>query len=115
MPTVAPLLRRLLAQIFATTAFRFCAGFGIGVWCAPFFRGRFPSSITEFSVLNAFVVAGGGLLSSFLGGVISDKYAVQVRAQRLQLSCCLLVLPREGVVARDCVSREGTCSPSTQV
>ena len=68
----------MCAQLFAATAFRFCAGFGIGVWCAPFFRGRYPSFTSEFSVLNAFVVAGGGLFSSFLGGVISDKYSVQV-------------------------------------
>lgn len=65
-------------QVFLATAFRFCAGFGIGVWCAPFFRGRFPSNSSEYAVLNAFVVAGGGLLSSFLGGVISDKYSVKV-------------------------------------
>lgn len=64
--------------MFLATAFRFCAGFGIGVWCAPFFRGRFPSNSSEYAVLNAFVVAGGGLLSSFLGGVISDKFSVQV-------------------------------------
>ncbi|CAM9870673.1 unnamed protein product, partial [Laminaria digitata] len=64
--------------LFAATAFRFCAGFGIGVWCAPFFRGRYPSFTSEYSILNAFVVAGGGLFSSFLGGVISDKYSVQV-------------------------------------
>lgn len=68
-------------QVFLATAFRFCAGFGIGVWCAPFFRGRFPSNSSEYAVLNAFVVAGGGLLSSFLGGVISDKYSVQVSSQ----------------------------------
>ncbi|CAM9915556.1 unnamed protein product [Ectocarpus fasciculatus] len=81
--------------VFLATAFRFCAGFGIGVWCAPFFRGRFPSNSSEYAVLNAFVVAGGGLLSSFLGGVISDKYSVQdprVRAW-VPMAGCILAIP----------------------
>lgn len=74
-----PPIHACSVQLFAATAFRFCAGFGIGVWCAPFFRGQFPTFTSQYSVLNAFVVAGGGLLSSFLGGVISDKYSAQVR------------------------------------
>ncbi|CAB1106720.1 unnamed protein product [Ectocarpus sp. CCAP 1310/34] len=81
--------------VFLATAFRFCAGFGIGVWCAPFFRGRFPSNSSEYAVLNAFVVAGGGLLSSFLGGVVSDKYSVEdprVRAW-VPMAGCILAIP----------------------
>ncbi|CAN0270584.1 unnamed protein product [Pylaiella littoralis] len=87
--------------LFLATAFRFCAGFGIGVWCAPFFRGRFPSNSSEYAVLNALVVAVGGLLSSFLGGVISDKYSVQdprVRAWVPMVGCILAIPCWAGVV-----------------
>ncbi|CAM9252164.1 unnamed protein product [Ascophyllum nodosum] len=88
--------------LFAATAFRFCAGFGIGVWCAPFFRGRFPSFTSEFSVFNAFVVAAGGLTSSFLGGFISDKYSAQdprVRAWVPMVGSILAVPCWMGVVS----------------
>jgi len=61
--------------LFAASALRFCAGYGIGVWKAPFYRQAFPSFQNEFSVANAFVISAGGVLSSILGGLIADKYA----------------------------------------
>jgi hypothetical protein len=72
--------------LFLASAFRFCAGYGIGVWKAPFFREAFPTFTSEFSVANAFIISGGGIMSSILGGMISDKFSpqdqrVQVRAR----------------------------------
>eukprot|EP00960_Hanusia_phi_P040052 754214-Hanusia_phi.AAC.1 len=54
--------------LFAASAIRFCAGYGIGVWKAPLYREMFPTSESEFSVANAFVISCGGVLSSLLGG-----------------------------------------------
>jgi len=42
--------------------------YGIGVWKAPFFREAFPNYLEQFSVANAFVISGGGVMSSILGG-----------------------------------------------
>ncbi|EKX42463.1 hypothetical protein GUITHDRAFT_111436 [Guillardia theta CCMP2712] len=61
--------------LFAASAVRFCAGYGIGVWKAPLYRELFPSSESEFSVANAFVISCGGVLSSLLGGVLADRLA----------------------------------------
>ena len=61
--------------LFAATACRFAAGYGIGVWKAPFFREAFPQFQDQFSVANALVISGGGVLSSLAGGAIADRFA----------------------------------------
>lgn len=58
--------------LLSASAIRFAAGFTIGVWKAPFVFEKFPGSEAIFAGSNAFIVAGGGLLSSLLGGYISD-------------------------------------------
>jgi sugar phosphate permease len=68
--------------VYASTAVRFSAGFGIGLWSAPYFRAAFPDFAVQYSVTNAFVVASGGFLSSLLGGYLSDRFTpVDVRAR----------------------------------
>ena len=62
----------VVAWLFAASALRFMAGFGIGVWAAPFFRGEFPDDQAAFAFSNAIVVAAGGFLSSLAGGRIAD-------------------------------------------
>ena len=52
---------------------RFCAGFSIAIWKAPFIFSKFPESSELFASGNAAIVAGGGFLSTLLGGYISDK------------------------------------------
>ena len=52
--------------------FRFCAGFTIGVWKAPFIFSKFPEFESQFASTNALIVAGVGFLSSLLGGYLSD-------------------------------------------
>lgn len=81
---------RFVQYLFVASAFRFCAGYGIGVWKAPFFREAFPDFTNEFSVANAFIISGGGILSSILGGIISDKFSP--RDQRVQV-CCNVMSP----------------------
>ena len=61
--------------IFAAATLRYAAGFSIGVWKAPFVFEKFPGSENLFASSNAAVVAFGGLLSSVVGGYISDVLA----------------------------------------
>lgn len=61
--------------LYTATALRFCAGFSIGIWKAPFVFSKFPGSEAAFAGSNAAVVAGGGILSSLIGGYISDALA----------------------------------------
>jgi len=59
--------------LFTAAGLRFCAGFSIVIWKAPFVFAKFPGSASAFAGSNAAVVAVGGVLSSLLGGYISDK------------------------------------------
>jgi len=61
--------------LYSATALRFCAGFSIGIWKAPFVFSKFPGSEAAFAGSNAVVVACGGLFSSLVGGYISDALA----------------------------------------
>jgi MFS family permease len=58
--------------ILLASALRFCAGFIIGLWKAPFIFSKFPSDESYFAGINAFIVGGCGLASSLFGGLISD-------------------------------------------
>ena len=98
--------------LFVASAFRFCAGYGIGVWKAPFFREAFPGFQDQFSVANAFVISGGGVLSSVLGGYLSDKLAPKDERARLWIPAagCLLAVshPRPTPQCLVALGREGT-------
>ena len=61
--------------LFAASALRFCAGFSIAIWKAPFVFAKFPGSESAFAGSNAAVVACGGFLSSLVGGYLSDRLA----------------------------------------
>jgi len=61
--------------LFAGTTFRFCAGFGLAVWKAPFYLGKFPELADEFSLVNAGIVAAGGGMSAVVGGRLADALA----------------------------------------
>mmetsp|Transcript_10408 Transcript_10408/g.25385 ORF Transcript_10408/g.25385 Transcript_10408/m.25385 type:complete len:224 (+) Transcript_10408:1-672(+) len=86
---------RFVKLLFVASAFRFCAGYGIGVWKAPFFREAFPTYLEQFSVANAFVISGGGVLSSIIGGALADKFAVNDERVRLWIPAagCVLAVP----------------------
>jgi len=81
--------------LFAATAFRFAAGYGLGVWKAPFFREAFPASQAEFSVANAVVISGGGVLSSLAGGALADRFSPSNPRVRLWIPAAgsLLAVP----------------------
>jgi MFS family permease len=59
--------------LLSATALRFCAGFSIAIWKAPFIFNKFPGVAEQFSSSNAAIVAGGGLLSTLVGGYVSDR------------------------------------------
>jgi len=89
--------------LFLACALRFCAGFGIGVWAAPFFRQTFPDNQAEYGVVNAIVVGVFGFLSSFGGGKLADTLTSRssdkgVKAW-LMAGSCFLAIPSWCLVA----------------
>jgi len=53
--------------------FRFFGGYSLGFLSAEFFEHRYPDNTKAYSFMGAFVVIGGGLPASILGGYLSDK------------------------------------------
>jgi nitrate/nitrite transporter NarK len=70
----------------AAGAFRFMGGYSIGFLSASFFVNRYPDHVSEFSLMGAFVVIGGGLPASMVGGYIGDKYESTVGGIKSYLS-----------------------------
>ena len=76
---------RGIAWLLAATATRFCAGYGIGIWLAPFFRAKFPTMQAQYAVVSALTIGGGGCLSTLAGGVITEKLAAKDRRAVLRV------------------------------
>lgn len=66
---------RGIPWLLAATAVRFCAGYGIGIWAAPFYRAKFPSMQSSFAVINALTIGVGGCVSTVIGGIIAERLA----------------------------------------
>ena len=82
--------------LLLASAFRFMAGYTIGVWVVPFYRGAFPGSIgDEFALLKAGVNGIAGAASATLGGAVVDRLsASQPRyAQLVPAAGSLLAIP----------------------
>jgi len=77
---------RLSQLLLSASVLRFCAGFSIVIWKAPFVFAKFPNSEFAFAGGNAAVVALGGLASTVLGGYLSDVLANPRDASRKPLS-----------------------------
>lgn len=75
---------RQAQKLYLASAFRFTAGLSIVIWKAPFIFSKFPESGEVFASTNAAIVVVGGLVSTFLGGYISDILAN--RGQQAHLS-----------------------------
>jgi sugar phosphate permease len=63
---------RQVQFLLLASTFRFFAGFTISIWKAPFIFNKFPHHSNEFAHYNAIVITIGGLISSLLGGYLSD-------------------------------------------
>jgi MFS family permease len=61
-----------IAYVLAAAGVRFCAGYAIGVWAAPYFRARFPLQQARFAFVNAMAVGMGGCLSTLMGGALTS-------------------------------------------
>ncbi|CAM9370169.1 unnamed protein product, partial [Heterosigma akashiwo] len=60
-------------------------GYGIGTWTAPYLRGAFPDYTAQYALLNT-VVVGTEVISSTLGGLLSDQFIdPRPRVRRLDL------------------------------
>ena len=61
--------------LLSSTALRYCAGFTIGIWKAPFIFSKFPGGQEIFAGSNAAIIAVAGVFSCVVGGVIADRLA----------------------------------------
>jgi len=60
--------------LFIAAPLRLFGGFAIGTFLPQYFNRRFPDYAREYSTLNAVLLTLAGASSSYLGGVISDKW-----------------------------------------
>mmetsp|Transcript_14027 Transcript_14027/g.32356 ORF Transcript_14027/g.32356 Transcript_14027/m.32356 type:complete len:561 (-) Transcript_14027:9-1691(-) len=58
--------------VYGGSFLRFSSGLCIGVWSAPFFRGAFPDSASDYAVAQAFITAVAGSASGLAGGAAAD-------------------------------------------
>ena len=63
---------KCFCYLCAAGAFRFMGGYSLGFLSASFFENRYPSNLKAYSFMGAFVVIGGGLRASMLGGYAGD-------------------------------------------
>lgn len=60
---------------------RLSGGGVLGAFFPLLMKTRFPSMKTKFAGMNAIVVSSGGILSSLLGGIITDKWVAMAKKQ----------------------------------
>eukprot|EP00297_Palpitomonas_bilix_P008474 CAMPEP_0113893558 /NCGR_PEP_ID=MMETSP0780_2-20120614/16166_1 /TAXON_ID=652834 /ORGANISM="Palpitomonas bilix" /LENGTH=447 /DNA_ID=CAMNT_0000883875 /DNA_START=19 /DNA_END=1362 /DNA_ORIENTATION=- /assembly_acc=CAM_ASM_000599 len=63
----------VLILLTIAASFRFIGGYSLGAFMPRFFQRVHPDQYKLYTEMNAFVVSAGGALSTFLGGVVSDK------------------------------------------
>ncbi|KAJ8613838.1 hypothetical protein CTAYLR_004936 [Chrysophaeum taylorii] len=86
---------RLVVLVFAASSLRFMGGYAIAGYLPTFYGIVFPSYDDQYSFINAYVVASGGFLSSWLGGMIADEWRrTEVKARMYLPACgCFFSLP----------------------
>lgn len=65
---------KCFCYLCAAGAFRFMGGYSLGFLSASFFVNRYPDYVNEYGFMGAFVVIGGGLPASMIGGYLGDKF-----------------------------------------
>lgn len=78
----------LVILLFWASSLRFMGGYAIAGYLPTFYAEVFPSYNEEYSYINAYVVAAGGFLSSWLGGTIADKWRKSEPRARMYLPAC---------------------------
>eukprot|EP00640_Fibrocapsa_japonica_P001666 CAMPEP_0113938068 /NCGR_PEP_ID=MMETSP1339-20121228/4488_1 /TAXON_ID=94617 /ORGANISM="Fibrocapsa japonica" /LENGTH=497 /DNA_ID=CAMNT_0000941003 /DNA_START=447 /DNA_END=1940 /DNA_ORIENTATION=+ /assembly_acc=CAM_ASM_000762 len=66
---------KIILMLIAATCLRMMATYSHAAFVPIFYRREFPHEIYWFSELNAWGTCITGLLSSYYGGVLADKYA----------------------------------------
>ena len=61
--------------LLSATALRYCAGFTIGIWKAPYIFAKFPGAEEAFASTNAAIIAIAGIISGIGGGYLADQLA----------------------------------------
>ena len=62
--------------------FRFWAGYSLGFLSGKFFEHRWPDYNTTYSFAGAFIVIGGGLPASVLGGLLSEHLESKIPSMK---------------------------------
>lgn len=65
---------KLIIILYIASSARFMAGYAIGGYVPSFYGTLFEDYEDTYAYLNAFVVAGGGALSSYIGGRVADRW-----------------------------------------
>lgn len=60
--------------LLAAASVRFMGGYAISGYLPTFFEDKFPDYATQYSYINAYVVAFGGFMSSYLGGKLTTAW-----------------------------------------
>jgi len=72
----------LVVLVFGASSLRYMGGYAIAGYLPTFYAVVFPDYDDQYSYINAYVVAVGGFLSSWLGGMLADKWRrVEPRAR----------------------------------
>ena len=69
---------KCFCYLCAAGAFRFMGGYTLGFLSATFFENRYPDYVNQYAFMGAFVVIGGGLPASIIGGWLGDKYEAKI-------------------------------------
>lgn len=62
------------ALLLLGASVRYMGGYAIAGYLPTFYESKWPAKTTTYSEINAFVVAMGGFLSSFLGGKLTTAW-----------------------------------------
>jgi hypothetical protein len=65
---------------------RFMGGYSLGFGSAGFFEGKYPDNHNAFAFMGAFVVIGGGLPASMVGGFLGDKLEPKIGGIKAYIS-----------------------------
>lgn len=69
------------AFLLLAASIRFMGGYAIAGYLPTFYESKWSSLTSQYSEINAFVVAFGGFLSSFLGGKITSAWLESAKSE----------------------------------
>ncbi len=79
---------RLVVLVFAASSLRYMGGYAIAGYLPTLYGTVFAAYDNQYSYINAYVVAAGGFLSSWIGGILADKWRAFEPRARMYLPAC---------------------------